>query len=163
MLHTYMYIFFLPAILTDGGGILEKETHSTWRIPWTVSPEGVTKSRTQQSKHTPLLPLPQGVIFNPSDQEWLLLSSTDLWWGKTFFPDHPLSHLLKRQTKEQKEQMRIFALLSLQLRVVKKMSPGTQQDIKKEILGLHLWERRKDVGMNSLQNSKYKYPPLAKR
>ena len=59
--------------------------------------------------------------------------------------------------------MRIFALLSLQLRVVKKMSPGTQQDIKKEILGLHLWERRKDVGMNSLQNSKYKYPPLAKR
>ena len=43
------------------------------------------------------------------------------------------------------------------------MSPGTQQDIKKEILGLHLWERRKDVGMNSLQNSKYKYPPLAKR
>lgn len=43
------------------------------------------------------------------------------------------------------------------------MRPGTQQDIKKEILGLNLWERRKDVGMNSLQNRKYKHPPLAKR
>ena len=51
--------------------------------------------------------------------------------------------------------MRIFTLLSLQLRgVKKKMSPGTQQDIKKEILELNLWERRKDIGMNSLQNSK---------
>ena len=41
------------------------------------------------------------------------------------------------------------------------MRPGTQRNIKKEILGLSVWERR-DLGMNSLQNSKYEHPPLAK-
>ena len=75
---------------------------------------------------------------------------------KDFFSQSPsLTFARKTKTKKQKEQMRIFTLLSLQLRgVKKKMSPGTQQDIKKEILELNLWERRKDIGMNSLQNSK---------
>ena len=33
------------------------------------------------------------------------------------------------------------------------MRPMTQRDLKKEILGLKLWEIKEDIGMNDLQNN----------
>lgn len=82
-----------------------------------------------------------------------------------FFSQLPSLTLAKKtQTKAKGTNKNIYiAQFATQSVKKKKKRPGTQQDIRKEILGLNLLERRKDVGMNSLQNRKCKHPPLAKR